>query len=280
MEVVLKRLPLPNMIGWLGATAVFFPESERSREQNLVELSLGEAAMTLSVQVDLRCGPGGPPMNWTSNESNSSEMRLFRIAISGFPTDCCPSTWRLDPGLRGWSSVFVVAAPGSPGQVQHSSVPAGTTLSLPPLFLPLFRLSLPSPPPVFSNRGPAWQTGTRPFRRPFASSPYFSLFSSSAVPLLLISLLLLLAGIHPHPGPYQLRSRDIERTRRRPSPLMCPPLWPPLPALSPASFTLSPLAYSPSVPLLPPSSPYDSCEFYAPPLVASPTTRFWSSPPP
>ena len=25
-------LPLPNMIGWLGATAVFFPESERSRE--------------------------------------------------------------------------------------------------------------------------------------------------------------------------------------------------------------------------------------------------------
>ena len=32
MEVVLERLPLPNMIGWLGATAVFFPESERSRE--------------------------------------------------------------------------------------------------------------------------------------------------------------------------------------------------------------------------------------------------------
>ena len=32
MEVVLERLPLPNMIGWLGATAVFFPESEQSRE--------------------------------------------------------------------------------------------------------------------------------------------------------------------------------------------------------------------------------------------------------
>ena len=32
MEVVLERLPLPNMIGWLRATAVFFPESERSRE--------------------------------------------------------------------------------------------------------------------------------------------------------------------------------------------------------------------------------------------------------
>ena len=27
MEVVMERLLLPNMIGWLGATAVFFPES-------------------------------------------------------------------------------------------------------------------------------------------------------------------------------------------------------------------------------------------------------------
>ena len=32
MKVVLERLPLPNMIGWLGATAVFFPDSERSME--------------------------------------------------------------------------------------------------------------------------------------------------------------------------------------------------------------------------------------------------------
>ena len=37
-----------------------------------MELSLGVAAMTLSVQADL------------ADESNSSEMRLFRIAISGF----------------------------------------------------------------------------------------------------------------------------------------------------------------------------------------------------
>ena len=70
MEVVLERLPLPNMIGWLGATAVFFPESEQSRELNLVELSLGVAAM--AVQADL------------ADESNSLEMWLFRIAISGF----------------------------------------------------------------------------------------------------------------------------------------------------------------------------------------------------
>ena len=134
-------------------------------------------------------------------------------------------------------------------------------------------------PVLNAVRGPAWQTGTRPFRRPFASYPFFSLFSSSAVPLLLISLLLLLAGIHPHPGPYQLRSRDIERTRHRPSPLMCPPLWPPLPALSPASFTLSPLAYSPSVPLLhsPPLMP--PANFTLSPLVASPTAPFWPSPP-
>ena len=114
------------------------------------------------------------------------------------PTDCCPSTLWLDPGLRGWLSVFVVAAPGSPGQAQHSSVPAGTTLS--PSLPPLFRLSLPPPPPsVFSNRGAAWQTGTRPFRFAFASSLFFSLFSSSALPLLLINLLL--------PSPPTLRVR-------------------------------------------------------------------------
>ena len=71
MEVVLERLPLPNVIGWLGATAIFFPESG-SREYNLVELSFGVAAITLSVQADL------------ADESNSSEMRLFRMAISGF----------------------------------------------------------------------------------------------------------------------------------------------------------------------------------------------------
>ena len=191
-------------------------------------------------------------------------------------TDCCSSTWWLDPGLRGWLSVFVVADPGSPGLAQHSSVPAGTTLSpsLPPFFLPLFRLSLPSPPPVFSNRGPAWQTGTRPFRRPFASSPFFSLFSSSALPLLMINLLLLLAGIHPHPGPYQLRSHDIERACHRPSPLMSLPLWPPLPALSPASFTLSPLAYSPSVPLLPSPPLMPPANFTLSPLGASPTAPF------
>ena len=135
------------------------------------------------------------------------------------------------------------------------------------------------PPPVFSDRGPAWQTGTRPFRRPFASSSFFSLFSSSAVPLLLISLLLLLAGINPHPGPYQLTSRDIERTRHRPSPLLCPPLWPPLQALSPASFTLSPLAYSPSVPLLPSPPLMPPANFTLSPLGASPTAPFWPSPP-
>ena len=164
--------------------------------------------MTLSVQVDL------------ADESNSSEMRLFRIAISGFPTDCCPSTWRLDPGLPGWSSVLRGGCPTISGS---SAAFFGSCRDHPfpppsPLSFFLSSVSLCPTPPVFSNRGPAWQTGTRPFRRPFASSPYLSLFSSSAVPLLLISLLLLLAGIHPHPGPYQLRSRDIERTRHRPSP--------------------------------------------------------------
>ena len=157
-----------------------------------------------------------------------------------------PDSWE-------WLSVLVVATPGSPGQTQHSSVPAGTTLS-PSLPLSFFLSSVflyPPPSPVFSNWGPAWQTGTCPFRRPFASSPFLSLFSSSALPLLLINLLLLLAGIQPHPGPYQLRSRDIECARHSPSPLMSLPLWLPLSALSPASFILSPLAYSPSVPLLP-----------------------------
>ena len=194
-------------------------------------------------------------------------------------TDCWPSTWWLDPGLRGWSSVFVVAAPGSPGQAQHSSVPARTTLSLPLLFLPLFRLSLPSPSPFFLIRARPGKPELAPFTALFASLPYFlSLLSSSAVPLLL-----LLAGIHPLPEPYQLRSRDIERTRHRPSPLMCPPLGPPLPVLSPASFTLSPLAYSPSVPLLPSPPPPPLCLLRTlrfPPWEPAPPPLFGHLPPP
>ena len=140
------------------------------------------------------------------------------------------------------------------GQAQHSSVPGGTILS-----------------PVVSNRGPAWQSGIHPFRRSFSPSSSSSLPVSSALPHLL-----LLAGIHPHSGQYQLRSSGAERARLTPAPLMNLPMWPSPPALFPASFTLSPLAYSPSglllpfPPLMPPASFTLSSLAYIPTAPISP----------
>ena len=78
-------------------------------------------------------------------------------------------------GPRGWLSVFVVAAPGSPGQAQHSSVPAGTGPQPVSLFLhwPTVRLfpfcllpSLMPPAKLRILRSPPWALPRQP-HRPF-----------------------------------------------------------------------------------------------------------------
>ena len=190
--------------------------------------------------------------------------------------------------------LYVVVGPRTPGMVVRlrggctrisgsSAAFFGSSRDHPfPLPPPSLSSSLPSlsalPPPVFSNQGPAWQTWTRPFRRPFASSPFFSLFSSSALPLLLINLLLLFAGIHPHPAPGTLPVQILRHWTR--SPQTVPPDEPaPVAALAssvPSQFysfpiglqsVCSPSAFSPS---------YASCKFF---FFFFFTAPFWPSPP-
>ena len=228
------------------------------------------------------------------------------ITCCSLSTDCCPSTWWLDPGLQGWLLIFVVAAPGSPGQAQHSSVPAGTTLSplsfvsfcpFPPCFLigarpgkpelaPFAALLLP-PFPSFSFLPlpcpSCWSTycccslGFTRTQDPTSSDPAtMSGPAAGRLPWWACSCgcLCLLC---PQPVSLFAPLAYSPSGPLLPSPPLMPPANftlsapPPLfgrlpPTLTQQSFNLSPLACSPSVPIFPSPPPMSPTSFTFSPL--------------